>query len=161
MREITITAHVVVDAEIKSSKVDGQPYLSMKVANNEFKEKNDKGENVYDTTYYLVTSFNKRHLKMANYYKKGSSLIIVGDYSDSIYTSATSGKTLINRNIIASEIYFNSTDRKDTRNGAAQAAQSSVQNTTQPATIETVKVTTPIIPTVNTAQVMNDDDLPF
>lgn len=111
MRQITVTVYVVADAELKSSKNNGTPYISMRVANNEFVKK-DGDENVYDTKFFIVTSFDKRDLHLYKYYKKGSKLIIEGDYSDDLYTNPNTNIISISRRITANRIWFNS-DKKN------------------------------------------------
>ena len=151
MRKITISAHVVSNAEVKSSKSDGQPYLSLRVANNEFKGKSNN-EDVYDTHYYSVTSFNKKDIALAKYFTKGSRLIIDGRYSDSIYTNPETNRVSINRNIIASDIFFNGEKHKD---NAANANSQQAQNIVRNVQIMQQK------PQPQVAQLINDDDLPF
>ena len=153
MRKISISAHVVTNAEVKSSKTDGQPYLSLRVANNEFKGKVNN-EDVYDTHYYSVTSFNKKDIALAKYFTKGSRLIIDGRYSDSIYTNPETNRVSINRNIIASDIFFNGEKHRDGNvNSNAQQAQNAVRN---------VQVTQQVAqPNVAQTNNVGDDDLPF
>lgn len=163
MREITITGNVVANAEMKTGRTNGQPYVLMKVANNEYKGKQD-GQDIYDTHFYMVVCFNKRELSLVKYFLKGSRVIVSGDYSDSIYTNPANGKVYIDRQVVAHKIWFNSEGKKNngetSANGTSETSTVSVQRQNNNE-IKNIQVNIP--KEQETVQsVSNDyDDLPF
>lgn len=152
MRQLTVTVHVVSDAELKSTKSDGQPYVYMRVGSNEYKGKNGN-EDTYDTCYYRVVSFNKRDIILVKYYKKGRSLIIEGDYSDSLYTSQTDGNTYISREIVASRIWFNG-DRKSSGQTYNSDKQNEIKYKPRNVEVEMQR-------DIDITSIEDTDDLPF
>lgn len=102
MRQITLNGFLAADAEVKMSK-QGNAYLSFRMANNEYNEEK--------THWYNVTSNIPFYVNMAKHFKKGSNVIVTGDYSDDIYQTKT-GTCDISRNIRAVAIYFNNTNRQ-------------------------------------------------
>lgn len=151
MRQITITAYAVSDAELRSSKNVGTPYIFLRVANTEFVKK-DGDENVYDSKFFIVTSFAKRDLYLYKYYKKGSKLIVEGDYDDKLYTNPNTNKVSIDRMIIANRIWFNSDKKSFVEDKDVKKEQ------------EVVNVEIPVSRNTEVEQVVDItdiDDLPF
>lgn len=109
MRQIMITGRLGSDAEIKQTK-QGQNYISFRIANNEY------GDAENDTHWYRVTSFNNRYVNMSKYLKKGSAVIIIGDYKDELYQN-NEGRCMISRDIVANVINFNETSPRQDNNG--------------------------------------------
>lgn len=160
MRQITITGHIVADAEIKVGKNGGSSFLTMRIANNEY---NDPENCTY---WFRVTSFLPRHVNLAKYYTKGKPIIVVGNYSDGIYQSQQTGKCSVNRDIVASEIYFQTEGNNrnnDNNSNGQQSRSSAAQSATTNAPLRNPSVE-PITSVNNTAPTVtsNDsDDLPF
>ena len=160
MRKIELTCHLVADAERKISK-GGKEYLSFRVGNNEYNDKDEQGNQ--KPYWFNVTTFNQRHFGMTQYLTKGKSIIVEGDYSDRIYQNKE-GKCDIARDIIANAIYFNS-DGNTTGNGVGSQAKPSPQaspatQTTMTKKPSTAELKVPEVP-VETASNEDDDDLPF
>lgn len=156
MRQITITGFLAADAEVKMSK-QGNAYLSFRMANNEYNE--DK------THWYNVTCANiPFYVNMAKHFKKGSSVIVTGDYNDDIYQTKT-GSCEISRNIRAVSIHFNSSGRQ-TNEEKQPTADVTVAKTSERVTTEVnmgsfkPQTSAPSTPKVTVAD-SDDDDLPF
>lgn len=155
MRQITINGFLAADAEVKMSK-QGNAYLSLRMANNEYNEEKPH--------WYNVTSNIPFYVNMAKHFKKGSNVIVTGDYSDDIYQTKT-GTCDISRNIRAVAIYFNNSGRQNNEEKAPM--ENSITDRTNERT--TAEVTTGEFKqpkkttTKPTVTVVDDDedDLPF
>ena len=159
MRKIELTGRLAADAERKISKT-GQEFLSFRVGNNEFTDKNEQG--TQKTYWFNVSMFNQHYFGMAQYLTKGKSIIVDGNYSDRLYQNKD-GNCEIARDIIANAIYFNSdgngnnnTNGKQTK---ATTQASPVTQTTMASKPTTAEVKVPEAPVVSTSN--DDDDLPF
>ena len=97
MRQITVTGFLAADAEIKMSK-QGNAYLSFRMANHEYNEEKAQWYNVSTSIPHLIN--------IGKHLKKGSNVIITGDYSDDIYQTKQ-GTCDISRSIRAFSINFN------------------------------------------------------
>lgn len=155
MRKIELTGRLAADAERKISKT-GQEFLSFRVANNEFTDKNEQGNQ--KTYWFNVTIFNQHYFGMAQYLTKGKSIIVDGNYSDRLYQNKD-GNCEIARDIIANAIYFNS-DGNGNNNTKATTQASPVTQTTIASKPTTADVKVPDAPVVSTSN-DDDDDLPF
>ena len=155
MRQITINGFLAADAEVKMSK-QGNASLSLRMANNEYNEEKHH--------WYNVTSNIPFYVNMAKHFKKGSNVIVTGDYSDDIYQTKT-GTCDISRNIRAVAIYFNNSGRQNNEEKAP--TENSITDRTNERT--TAEVTTGEFKqpkkttTKPTVTVVDDDedDLPF
>lgn len=154
MRVITVNGYLAADAEVKMSK-QGNQYVRFRMANHEYNEDN--------AHWYSVTSNIPFHVTMAKYFKKGSSLTVIGDYSDEIYTSKVTGMCDISRNIRACSISFTGDGRSKTDETTTTTPTSS----TKVQTVKEVNMGT-LKPMQTTKQVQapvvvddEDDDLPF
>ena len=159
MRKILLTGRLAADAERKICKT-GQEFLSFRVANNEFTDKNEQG--TQKTYWFNVSMFNQHYFGMAQYLTKGKSIIVDGNYSDRLYQNKD-GNCEIARDIIANAIYFNSdgngnnnTNGKQTK---ATTQASPVTQTTMASKPTTAEVKVPEAPVVSTSN--DEDDLPF
>ena len=158
MRQITLNGFLAADAEVKMSK-QGNAYLSFRMANNEYNEEK--------TYWYNVTSNIPFYVNMAKHFKKGSNVIVTGDYSDDIYQTKT-GTCDISRNIRAVAIYFNNSNRQSSEEiKPTQAVEEVAVAQTSPRIREvnmgelkptTSKATSKPSVTVRDEE---DDDLPF
>jgi len=155
MRTLTVTGHIVADAERKISK-SGKEYLTFRIANNEFND--EKGDDGKQKPYWFgVSSLNQRHFNMAQHLTKGKPVIVIGDYSDRIYQNKE-GNCDTSRDILANAIYFLPGNGESTK--SATPTETQTAPTTQ--TVMTAKPTTAEIKVPS--QVVTDDDddnLPF
>lgn len=158
MRTVTVTGHIVADAERKISK-SGKEYLSFRIANNEFNdEKVDGKQKPY---WYGVTSLNARHFNMAQHLTKGKPIIVEGNYSDRIYQNKE-GNCEISRDILANAIYF--LPGSGENGNTTTTAQPTTAAPTIQTTMEAPKPTTADIKVPTQTAVAEDDgedDLPF
>ena len=155
MRQITITGFLAADAEVKMSK-QGNAFIQFRMANNEYNE--DK------PYWFTVTSNIPFYVNMAKYFKKGSNVIVTGDYTDDIYQTKT-GTCDISRNIRAVAIYFNNSGRQNnedkTTSNESTAVKTDEKFTTDVKMGELKpQATTKPTPKVTVAD-SDEDDLPF
>lgn len=160
MRTIELDGHIVSDAQVKSSK-NGRAYVEFRFANNEYSDK--------DNPFYArVVSFDNKYVNLAEYYKKGKPLYIMGDYSNKVY-STQDGKCSVDNNIVAFKIDFPKTGNRDNQPQAtATDAIPTVTTTseakpapTPKATTTTKKKTTAKAAPTPVVTDEEDDDLPF
>ncbi len=154
MRTITVTGNLAADPEILT-KADGKNYTKLRIGNHEYSDGKD-GNTKWFTAFYDRTD------GIVNALKKGSGVLVVGDYKDSIYQSPTKGSD-IDRIISAFKIDFFSTGSKRDENQQPQQAQSHVAS---PAPVESkpaaAKNPTAKAPTPPPAPAADGvDDLPF
>jgi single stranded DNA-binding protein len=156
MRQIKLNGFLAADAEVKMSK-QGNAYLSFRMANNEYNEEK--------THWYNVTTNIPFYVNMAKHFKKGSNVIVTGDYSDDIYQTKT-GTCDISRNIRAVAIYFNNSGRSGGEEGKTTTNESVTPSAK--ASVSEVKMgefkptaaKTSSKPAVTVSD-EDDDDLPF
>lgn len=160
MRQITITGFLAADAEIKMSK-QGNAYLSFRMANHEYNE--EKAQ------WYNVTSSIPHLINIGKHLKKGSNVIITGDYSDDIYQTKQ-GTCDISRSVRAFSINFNgggnSKQNSETKNIETSKVESTNQKITKHSDVEiTMGEFKPQNETKNVSSTSvsmdDDDDLPF
>lgn len=160
MRVLTVTGHVVANAEKKVSQA-GREYVSFRIGSNEFSDKKDENGNV-KTYWFNVISTAHSSFALLPYLTKGKSVIVTGDYTDHIYQN-NQGVCDISRNIIANSIYFNS-DPSSNQNNNGQQRVATPQATASPVvqTTMTPPVAKPTTAQIQAAAPSNDiDDLPF
>ena len=113
MRQITLTGRLGNDPKIEQTK-NGNKYISFRIASQEY------GEN--EPSWVSVRSFNDSLInKMGKYLKKGSSVIVSGDYSDKLFQNKE-GNWVIIRDLNANSMYFNSNGEKQ-QQGTQQVQQ--------------------------------------
>jgi single-stranded DNA-binding protein len=159
MRTITVTGHIVADAEKKLSK-GGKEYITFRIANNEFND--EKGQDGKQKPYWIgVTSLNQRHFSMVQYLTKGKPVIIVGDYSDRIYQNRE-GNCDISRDILANAIYFLPGSGENGGNGNTAPKTAESAPTTQTVMQKPKPTTEELkVPTQDGVKDDEADDLPF
>lgn len=131
MQKITIAGHLGSDPEVRHTP-SGQKVTTFRVAVNS----KVKGEEV--TTWYRVSVWGDRFDGMMNYLKKGSTVIVVGDFKTSTYIDRE-GKTQVSLEITADSLLFppSSRQQKSESSGephaerATYAAQASSSNVTE------------------------------
>lgn len=162
MRQMTITGHVVADAEVKVSK-KGKPYLEFRFANNEY------GDEQGFTFWLRVASYNPSLINLAKFYTKGKSLIVTGKYEDRIYNNKE-GKPEIGRDILAIGIEFggdtrqNNGENGDKAQGDTPKPEGAIDNMVADASVADGKKGGKAKPKPKPAEPVADepaDDLPF
>lgn len=151
MRTIIVTGNLAADPEILT-KQDGTNYTKLRIGNHEYSDGKD-GNTKWFTAFYPRTD------GIVNALKKGSGVLVMGDYTDNIYQSQTRGAD-IDRIISVHKIDFFSTGTKRDDNQPAQAKSASPAPTEAKTTVAkktTAKVSTPTA----TQSAEGVDDLPF
>lgn len=121
MRQVTITGRLGSDPKIEQTK-NGSKYITFRFASQEYGES--------EPLWMTVRSFNDSHInRFGKYLKKGSSIIVSGDYSDKLF-QGKDGYIII-RDVIASSMYFNSTGEKRETTNAGETTQHPQQATVQ------------------------------
>lgn len=163
MRQITITVNAVSEAQLKSTQ-GGRAYVEFRAVNHEYNvSKKDT-----DTFWVRVLSFVPQHASFAQHIKKGSSLIISGEYTNSTYVRKD-GSVEIDNTLIANYISFaGAAQTSNTEHSNAEHSdtkQTVDNNKEQKAEIRNPAVNTPqsVVETTPSATVATDedDDLPF
>ena len=173
MRKITINGRLGGDPEMLQTK-NGVPYVVFRIANSEISDK--------DKTYWFrVTVWDKttqNFVMNKEFVKKGTHLMVYGDYSDNIYQSKVTGQYEIGREIVARDINFapggtgkSSEVNENTTTVATQVAaqpvkpvvtQEPVLNPYTPQYTQTAPVLQTNHTVTNTESAMPvDDELPF
>ena len=143
MVNINFIGRLGADAELKTAK-SGRQYVSMRVATDEFK----KGEK--STSWLNVTYTGDRALKMHEYLKKGSAIVVMGVETIDTYQSTKTGETMFSRDVIADRVDFVGLGKSgDTQSNEATAdtAAPTKDNAKEMATVA--------------ASTTVEDDLPF
>ena len=148
---LSINGRLGSDAEIKTSKNDNQ-FVSMRVASNDFAN----GEKT--TTWISVVWSGERALKMAQYMKKGSSVLIHGTGRFSTYQDKN-GAAQVAIDVMADRVDF---DSNTSNSGDSQTNEAVTDTgTLKPKSAKKGSEPQPAMATV-AAQTANDtDDLPF
>jgi len=97
MQKITIIGRLAKDARIVETQ-NGTKFISFAIA------ANSKANNVDKTTWYDVRQFNYNE-KMAPYFTKGSSLVVIGELDATI--EENNGKNYLRLSVLADSIDFN------------------------------------------------------
>ena len=156
MRTIIVTGNLAADPAILT-KQDGTNYTKLRIGNHEFSDGKD-GNTKWFTVFYPRTD------GIINVLKKGSGVLVMGDYTDNIYQSQSRGAD-IDRIITAHKIDFFSTGTKrDDSQQAQQSQGTTVSPTPTPTETKPVatKKTAAKAPTPPPAPAADGvDDLPF
>ena len=152
MRLITVTGNLAADPEILT-RTDGSNYTKFRIGNHEFSDGKD-GNTRWFTVFYEKTD------GIVNALKKGSGVVVIGDYKDNIY-QGQNGTTSIDRMVSAVKIDFFSTGKRDDSQQPQQQAQPQPAPTTtseaKPATKPKTKAAAP----APAPEPDGVDDLPF
>ena len=154
MQYITVTGRLGRDAKKQLSNKSGEEFISLTLAS----DKKVKGESKV-TWFDVVLHVTTKHEKMLPYLKKGSAVIVGGDYDDSIFDG--NNGPMIKRTVLATYIEFNGgsnngTDKTKEQDDAASSRPSAKKEETPPADIPmTNSEPTP------TESADDTDDLPF
>lgn len=155
MQKITIIGRLAKDARIVETQ-NGTKFISFAIA------ANSKTNNVEKTTWYDVRQFNYNE-KMAPYFTKGSSLVVVGELDATI--EENNGKNYLRLSVLADSIDFNgnsssgSTQQNEVRTEAPVTTGDAVGAALKPAEPAEEEIT--MGKTKVTAPVEEASDLPF
>lgn len=152
VRQIIIDGRLGFDPEVKKT-TNGGEFTALRLAYNT--------PNSDVATWYNVTVWDAGLQKFCKTMKKGSSIIVIGDYSDNIYTNKNTGTPEIGREIRANSINYcltgGSKKNEETEN---HAVQTTPQPQPQPAPMTVVE--TPVVKQDNPFDAPSqDEDLPF
>ena len=136
------------DPEIKSTK-EGKTFCTFRLASQENNEQN--------TSWYSVSVWENGLQNFCKFLKKGSAIIVKGDYSDRIYQSKT-GVWEIGRDIRAHAIYFTMSTPKNDESIVTTIQQAQPQVVTIPQPQPQPQVV--VVPLAQ-PQPVTEDDLPF
>ena len=157
MRTIIVTGNLAADPEILT-KQDGTNYTKLRIGNHEYSDGKD-GNTKWFTAFYPRTD------GIVNALKKGSGVLIMGDYTDNIYQSQARGAD-IDRIISAHKIDFFSTGTKrdenqQTKQGMVQTPSSAPASAPAESKPASTKKPTTKVPAPPTPAAEGVDDLPF
>lgn len=158
MRKVIISGHLAADAELKQFAQSGKNYVTFRMGNSEYFDKDDQGK--MKTMWFRVTMFD--NLTFANYLKKGKYVEVIGNLREDIYQSKTTGGCEISRDVTADSVSFgnasqnNGTKPTKTEDVPPQV-QTSMTPTEKPAVAMTTEEVKKTLPSVN----VDEDDLPF
>lgn len=140
MRKITINGRLGGDPEMLQTK-NGIPYVVFRMANSEISDK--------DKTYWFrVTVWDRttqNFVMNKEFVKKGTHLMVYGDYSDNIYQSKVTGQYEVGREIVARDINF-------APGGTGKSGEVNENTTT---TVVTQVAAQPVKPVVTQEPVLN------
>jgi single stranded DNA-binding protein len=172
IRRIEIDGFLGTNPEVKTTS-NGHQYTTFRVANRVYGD----AENV--TYWFSVTVWDSGLQKFCQSLKKGSAVVILGNYTDRTYKSNMTGMDEISRDIRAISIDFPSVGRRDDDTQTAHTAPVQAQASEAPASNEQpsakpAKVTAKPAKADNKPEATNesananeapvegaDDDLPF
>ena len=162
MRKVMVTGFIAADVQKQISST-GTEYFNVRIANTEPTDKKDANGNS-PTYWYRATSFNPQLFRMIPSLKKGSHVMVIGNYNDNIYQNKN-GNCDISRDIIIDSINFVGGGKSN------QGENKSVEETTTTVAKEMPKVTNSAAtqksaPLKATKEVLSDDsdeddELPF
>lgn len=163
IRRIEIYGFLGTNPEVKTTS-NGHQYTTFRVANRVYGD----AENV--TYWFSVTVWDSGLQKFCQSLKKGSAVVVLGNYTDRTYKSNVTGMDEISRDIRAISIDFPSVGRREDDAQTAQTAPAQVneapaavnQASAKPAKVDTKPVSVNESASTNAAPAEGtDDDLPF
>lgn len=152
IRTITIDGFLGTAPEVKTTS-NGREFTTFRVANHAYGD----AENV--TYWFSVTVWEAGLQKFCQSLKKGSAVIITGDYNDRTYKSNVTGTDEIGRDIRATAIHFPTVGRREDDSQAGQTAPATPQEA--PAQASPAKPAVAKAAPAAPAPEGGDDDLPF
>lgn len=154
MRTLIVSGFLAKDAQIDTIPTSGNKVLKLVLASNEYgDEKNADGTN--KAVWINISSFKEEALRMAQYLKKGSNIIAIGDMRTRMYQNKLQ-EWVCGVEIYNADIKFNGTGAKKEDNVSTNEAPVSAPKST-------AKHTDMNIAVQPAPSVQNDDtdDLPF
>lgn len=153
MRSLTVTGRLGSDAKVEVTK-NGNQFIKFAIASQEYNET--------EPIWFNIVSYNDNLVKMVNYYKKGTALIIQGKMGISKYTNKE-GVLCTSHEITAYNIEFNGSNTKE--NSDTTTTTTTVETISPNDMTTTPKTKTSTTPKAKTpVDVINADiidDLPF
>ena len=143
-----VNGHLGNDPEVKTTK-SGAAYTTFRIANSEY------GDPENSAYWFTVTVWDSGLQNFCKSLKKGSFIIIDGDYSNRIYTSNKTGAAEIGNDLRATSIYFGGGAKRDENESGNNQASASKPAASTPAPQPAAPA-----PTSDAAPAA-DDDLPF
>lgn len=168
-RRIEFDGFLGTNPEVKTTS-NGHQYTSFRVANRAYGD----AENV--TYWFSVTVWDASLQKFCQSLKKGSAVVILGNYTDRTYKSSITGQDEISHDVRAIAIDFQSIGRRDDDGQTAQTAPvqeneapaATDQVSSKPAKVATKPAKVSAKPaavneeaSVSAVPESTDDDLPF
>lgn len=159
IRRIEFDGFLGTNPEVKTTS-NGHQYTSFRVANRVYGD----AENV--TYWFSVTVWDAGLQKFCQSLKKGSAVVILGNYTDRTYKSNITGQDEISRDVRAISIDFPSVGRREDDAQTAQTAPAkgneAPADVSKPAKVDTKPVSVNESASTNAALAEGtDDDLPF
>lgn len=155
MRKLIVNGHLGADPEVKTTK-NGNKYTTFRMANSEYTDENN-------ATYWFNVTVWDTFLQnwCINNLKKGSFVLVDGEYSNRLYTSNKTGAYDIGNDIRAASVHFGGGSKRDgeTPSNDNTPATDKPQKTYdfQQKVVETIKTT----PQSGELISSDDDELPF
>lgn len=157
IRRIEFDGFLGTNPEVRTTS-NGHQYTTFRVANHVYGD----AENV--TYWFSVTVWDSSLQKFCQSLKKGSAVIILGNYTDRTYKSNVTGQDEISRDVRAISIDFPSVGRREDDAQTAQTApvqeNENSKASTKPANVDTKPVSVNESASTDAAPGA-DDDLPF
>lgn len=154
MRTLIVSGYLGRDAEVNTTP-KGNKVLKVVIASNEFGDPK-KADGTNNPLWINISSFKEGEIRNAQYFKKGSNVIIIGDLKvPTIYTNKNN-EAMVNLEMANCEIKFNNTGSKK-ENDTTHSNENDNTSNVKPADMN-ISVNTP-----PASIVANDatDDLPF
>lgn len=154
MRTLIVSGFLAKDSQIDTLPTTGSKVLKLVLASNEYgDEKNADGTN--KAVWVNISSFKEEALRMAQYLKKGSNIIAIGDMRTRMYQNKAQ-EWVCGIELNNADIKFNGTGTKKDENNSTDEAPA-------PASKSAAKHADMNIPVQPAPAVQGDDsdDLPF
>lgn len=154
MRTLIVSGFLAKDAQIDTIPTSGNKVLKLVLASNEYgDEKNADGTN--KAVWVNISSFKEEAMRIAQYLKKGSNIIAIGDMRTRMYQNKAQ-EWVCGVEIYNADIKFNGTGTKKEDNASTDETPTSVPKST-------AKHTDMNIAVQPAPSIQNDDtdDLPF
>lgn len=115
MNQLTIAGHLGADPEVRFTS-SGQKVTTLRVAARARKGAKD------DTIWWKVTVWGEQFDKMLAYFKKGSSIIVMGELSKPEIFTDREGKPQVSMNVTASNLMFSPFGRPDSQSSSESSS---------------------------------------
>lgn len=161
MRTLIVTGFLAKDSEVETL-ASGNKLFKAVLASNEYgDEKNEDGTN--KAVWVNISSFKEDALRKAQYLKKGSSIIAIGDMKTRVYQTK-SGEWQCGIELTNADIKFNSSGSSKKEDGNHSSFPDETQGGSSKRNAKQTDEDIPVISTqINMPQQEQggDDDLPF
>ena len=116
MNQMMIAGHLGADPEVRFTS-SGQKVTTLRVA-----AKARKGSNKDETIWWKVTVWGEQFDKMMTYFKKGSSVMVMGELSKPEIFTDKEGKPQVSMNVTANNLMFSPFGRSDSGNSSSHGS---------------------------------------